>query len=292
MGRSMSLHPELPLLREWPLPVPGGHVLHVREWGHDAGQPVLALHGGPGSGAGPLLWRVFDPQRWRVIVPDQRGAGRSMPPGSVRANSTPDLLDDISALRQHLGLARWVIAGGSWGATLGMLAAAREPASVAALCLRAPFLARREDIDAFFAGCPQPLQALHADLHGGQSHAAVQAALLWWRWERQQAGLPITAQADTAALVQRFRIQSHYLVNDCFLTAPVLSQLPTAMHMPITIVHGDNDRVCPPAGTRTLQRLWPHAHVHWVAGAGHDAAHPALVTAWMQALDDQRRPTP
>jgi proline iminopeptidase len=280
----MSLHPDLPPLREWPLTVSGGHVLHVREWGHDEGQPVLVLHGGPGSGAGSLLWRVFDPQRWRVIVPDQRGAGRSLPAGGVQANTTADLLDDITALRRHLGLAHWVIAGGSWGATLAMLAAAREPGSVAALCLRAPFLARREDIDAFFAACPQPLPALHADLHGCDPQRAEQAALLWWRWERQQAGLSGCGQADTAAVVQRFRIQSHYLVNGCFLTAPLLGQLPALANTPISIVHSDNDRVCAPAGTRALQSHWPHARMHWVAGAGHDAAHPALLAAWMRAL--------
>jgi proline iminopeptidase len=282
----MSLHADLPLQREWHLPVSGGHVLQVRQWGRAEGEPVLALHGGPGSGAGPLLWRVFDPQRWRVIAPDQRGAGRSLPAGGVQANTTADLLDDITALRRHLGLAQWVIAGGSWGATLAMLAAAREPGSVAALCLRAPFLARREDIDAFFAGCPQSLKALHADLHGGDPQRAEQAALLWWHWERHQAGLSGSGEADTAAVVQRFRIQSHYLVNDCFLTAPLLSQLPALANTPVAIVHGDNDRVCTPVGTRALQNHWPHARVHWVIGAGHDAAHPALLAAWTLALAD------
>jgi proline iminopeptidase len=328
----VTLHPDQPLLREWTLATADGHALHVREWGSPRGAPVLVLHGGPGSGAGPLLWRVFDPQRWRVIVPDQRGAGRSTPAGALHANTTAHLLNDITLLRNHLGLAQWAVAGGSWGATLALLAAARAPHTVSALCLRAPFLASNAAIAAFFDGAPpyqfglslsKPIQALrqaqgerefsdhpelvegqaqgerqenlsrvkssvlpalHADLHGPDAQAAANAALAWWQWECQQSGIPTGLPPNPAALLQRLRVQSHYLVNDCFLTQPLLEQLQPLRELAITIVHGALDRVCPPAGTQALQSALPHARVQWVQGVGHDAAHPALVAAWMRAL--------
>ncbi len=280
----VTLYPDQPLLREWTLPTGDGHALHVREWGCDDGQPVLVLHGGPGSGAGPLSWRVFDPQRWRVIVPDQRGAGRSTPAGALHANTTAHLLDDITLLREHLGLAQWAVAGGSWGATLALLAAARAPRVVSALWLRAPFLASTAAINAFFEGAPNGLQTLHARLHGQHAEVAAQAAFEWWQWECQHSGITAPLPPSAAALLQRLRVQSHYLVNDCFLDQPLAEQLQPLHNLAITIVHGAQDRVCPPAGTQALQQALPQARVHWVQDVGHDAAHPVMVAAWMKAL--------
>ena len=134
------------------LPAAGGHRLFVAEYGRPDGVPVLVLHGGPGSGGSPRLAGLFDPARCRVIVPDQRGAGRSEPAGATRANTTADLLADIERIRAALGLERWFVTGGSWGATLGILHAAAQPARVAGLLLRSPFLARRADLDHFFGG--------------------------------------------------------------------------------------------------------------------------------------------
>jgi proline iminopeptidase len=279
-----AVYADQPLLHEWTLSTADGHALHVREWGHPTGAPVLVLHGGPGSGAGPLLWRVFDPQRWRVIVPDQRGAGRSTPAGALHGNTTSQLLGDLTLLRERLGLAQWTVAGGSWGATLALLAAAREPHTVQALLLRAPFLAGRAEIAAFFDGAPQSLQVLHSRLHGDDAAVAAQAAHAWWQWECAQSGVPAPAPPEPVALLQRLRLQSHYLMRDCFLNPPLMEQLQALRKHAVTIVHGQQDRVCPPAGTRALQRVLPQAQVQWVPGAGHDAAHPAMLAAWMQAL--------
>jgi proline iminopeptidase len=281
---NLSLYADQPLLREWTLATTDGHALHVREWGCGDGTPVLVLHGGPGSGAGPVLWRVFDPQRWRVIVPDQRGAGRSTPAGALHGNTTAHLLDDITLLRRHLGLAQWTVAGGSWGATLALLAAAREAHTVTALLLRAPFLADNAAIEAFFDGAPHSLQSLHAQLHGHDAAAAAHAAQAWWQWECVQSGMAAAATPDPAALLQRLRLQSHYLVHDCFLRHPLVAALPALHPLPITIVHGEQDRVCPPAGTHLLRQHLPHAQVHWVPGTGHNAAHPSMVSAWMHTL--------
>jgi pimeloyl-ACP methyl ester carboxylesterase len=129
-----------------------GHRLHVEEHGHPQGRPLLLLHGGPGSGCSPMLRRPFDLSRWRLICPDQRGSGRSQPGGETRANGTEHLLADLRRLRRQLGLERWCVAGGSWGATLALLHTLDEPVAVDALLLRAVFLARDADVAGFFDG--------------------------------------------------------------------------------------------------------------------------------------------
>lgn len=146
--------------RLWMQDVGDGHRVAVREWGTPDGLPVLLLHGGPGSGAAPFLWRAFDPQRFRVIVPDQRGAGASQPPGATHANTLAHLLADLRALRHALGLPGWLVAGGSWGATLALAHALDQPDAARGLALRAVFLARPADIAGFFtpgdeAGTPE-----------------------------------------------------------------------------------------------------------------------------------------
>ena len=147
---------DLPVLRTHALPVGDGHVLNVQEFGHPQGQPLALMHGGPGSGASPVLRRGFDSAAWRVICIDQRGAGGSRPRGATEANTTEHLLADLRQVRQALGVERWVVAGGSWGATLAVAYAAFEPEAVAGLLLRASFLARRADIDGFFQRPAEP----------------------------------------------------------------------------------------------------------------------------------------
>ena len=136
---------------EW-LEVDGGHSLHVQQFGAPDGLPVLVLHGGPGSGCSPLLPRFCDPRRYRIVCPDQRGAGQSRPSGEVAHNTTAFLLADLRTLRAHLQIARWLVVGGSWGATLALAHAADAPEAVAGLLLRSSFLARAQDIAAFFDG--------------------------------------------------------------------------------------------------------------------------------------------
>ena len=267
------------------LEVGGGHVLQVQEFGRAAGIPALVLHGGPGSGCSPLLRRVFDPARWRVICPDQRGAGGSRPRGATAHNTTADLLADLRRLRAHLGVERWVVVGGSWGATLALAHAADQPAAVAALLLRASFRARLEDIDGVFG--PLSLDDLATGLDSAEPAERERAALAWWRHEQMRAGTAAPElQGDAlAAQIDRLRVQAHYLRHGCWLQSPTLLERCEAVpRVPTHLIHARDDRVCPPEGALALQRRLPQATLRWVDGAGHDAGHPAMIAAVMTAL--------
>ena len=305
-----TLYPTPPLLRTHALPVGDGHVLQVQEFGAANGIAAALLHGGPGSGSSPLLRRFFDPARYRVICIDQRGAGASRPQGATDHNTTADLLADLRRVREHLDLARWLVVGGSWGATLAVAHAAAEPDAVDGLLLRASFLGRREDIVWFFQGAAaeQPrawqrfaaaapvgnhdalLPWFAATLASDEAVPCAAAALAWWQWEQTLAtGASPGAQPGgeaLAALVARYRIQSHYLLHDCWLAAPTLLERCEAVpRVPTLLLHGDNDRVCRPEGALALARHLPHARLRWIAGAGHDPSHPDMASAMVAALD-------
>jgi len=280
-----ALHPDTPAFAAHELPVAGGHVLQVQEFGRADGLPALVLHGGPGSGCSPLLRRVFDPARWRIVCPDQRGAGLSRPRGETGHNTTSDLLDDLRRIRAHLGITRWVVVGGSWGATLAVAHAADDPQAVAALLLRASFLARAQDIAGFFGELSLP--ALAAALQGDDRARAEAAALAWWRREQALAGTsaPEPAGAALEAQVDRLRVQAHYLMHGCWLQSPTLLERCEAVpRVPTLLLHARDDRVCPPEGAQRLQRRLPGAQLRWIEQGGHDAAHPEMVAAMRAAL--------
>jgi len=305
-----TLYPDTPPFRMHDLAVDGGHVLRVQEHGRPEGLPSLVLHGGPGSGCSPLLHRYFDPARFRVICVDQRGAGLSRPRGSIVHNTTAHLLDDLCVLREHLRIARWLVVGGSWGATLAAAHAAAQPHCVAALLLRASFLARAEDIDWFFQGAaieqPQAWDRFAAvapaaqrdalapffarEFAEGEPSSCRALAQAWWQWERSLAtgveggAPPFGAALD--ALVDRYRVQSHYLQHRCWLDAPtLLERCEKLPRVPTLLLHARDDRVCRPEGALSLHRRLAHGELRWVDGAGHDPAHPAMVAAMVDALD-------
>ena len=265
-----------------------GHLLHVQESGCPDGLPALVLHGGPGSGCSPLQRRFFDPRRWRIVCVDQRGAGRSTPRGQTAHNTTADLLADLRFVRKRLEIAQWLVVGGSWGATLAIAHALDAPDAVSGLLLRAVFLARRADIDAFFAA-RDGLPAL-AWRGFGDADARSRAALAidWWRREQALAGSPTGAppQGETLAmLVDRYCVQSHYLRHACWLdTPPLLDRAAALQPMPTLLLHGTHDQVCPPEGAMALCERVPHAALRLVPGAGHDPAHPAMAAAMVESL--------
>ncbi|MDL2338518.1 MAG: alpha/beta fold hydrolase [Pseudomonadota bacterium] len=306
------LYPETSPLRTHALSVSGGHTLHVQEFGDANGIPAVVLHGGPGSGSSPLLRRFLDPARYRVIGFDQRGAGRSTPRGETRHNTTADLLADLRTIRLHLGIDRWLVVGGSWGATLALAHALAEPKVVSGLLLRAPFLARAQDIDGFFQGTAADLpeawsrfvavapperrhallEVLADDLQGDVAQAAP-LALAWWRWELAMSGtlaastVPNEPEGEALlALIDRYRVQSHYLRHRCWLDVPpLLDRCGALPRVPTALLQGTADRICPPDGARELHRRVAHSTLRLVDGVGHDPTHPAMVAAMVNALD-------
>lgn len=282
------------------LDVGHGHRLHVEEHGHPQGRPVLLLHGGPGSGCSPVLRRGLDPARWRIICPDQRGAGLSLPAGATQANTTAHLLADLRRLRCMLGIECWCVLGGSWGATLALLHALDEPEAVDALLLRAVFLARDSDVAGFFAGADalaracvaqpgEPLaSALGRCFAEGSEPRQRAAAQAWWAWEQRLCGLPATpgaTPADPDAALQRYRVQAHYLAAGCGLRErPLLDCVHDWPGLPVTLLHGTADRVCPPPGAQALHAALPALQLRWIDGAGHDPTHPAMAAALHTAI--------
>lgn len=297
-----SLHADPAAFRTHLVDVGSGHTLAVRESGCETGLAALVLHGGPGSGCSPLLRRFFDPARYRIVCVDQRGAGASTPHGSIAANTTAHLLADLRRVRALLGISHWLVVGGSWGATLALLHALDEPDAVSALLLRGTWLARDDDIAAFFTGAAlgdgldaadldTRLDALSARLQHDSADAQRDCALAWWRWEQRMArpatsDVPAATPPDVGTLIGRYRVQAHYLRQRCWLRdAPLLARCARLPPRPLLLLHGTDDRICPGDGARSLQRVVPHAALQWVGGAGHDPSHPAMVDAMVRALD-------
>lgn len=286
-----------------------GHLTWYAQYGNPHGIPLFWLHGGPGSAASLRHAGLVDLARYRLVLSDQRGCGRSQPLGALQRNETGLLVGDIDRLREQLRLERIVVGGGSWGAALALLYAARHPATVAALVLRAPFLASQTEVDAFFAppaGGPdgacawEELAALAPPSERGRllpwlaqqlaSSGPEQCARIagaWSRHERQQEGAAaVAAPPVDEAMIARYRIQAHYLLHGCFIDADgVLAAARTLHGLPVAILQGDADRVCPPRNARLLQRCLAGSRLRMVEGAGHDPFHPGMISALAQALD-------
>lgn len=292
------------------LPVGHGHQLAVQIAGNPAGEPMLVLHGGPGSGCSPRLLSLYDPARQRIVAFDQRGAGQSQPAGATHANTTAHLIADIEHLRRQLGIARWRVTGGSWGATLALAYAMAHPQAVTGLVLRSSFLPGKGNVRWFFQDvaehCPAAWQALAAGVEEGERsdllaalmHRLVSpdpavaraAAMAWARYESALAEPAAPPLADLPAseldrLARKYRLQGHYLAAGCFLDeADFLAGCSTLGGLPVTLIHGRDDWVCPPANAERLHAAIPGSRLVWIAGCGHQAFNPAMVAAWRAAL--------
>jgi proline iminopeptidase len=297
-----GLYADPPPFRTHRLEVGAGHLLSVRESGRPDGIAAVVLHGGPGSGCSPLQRRFFDPARYRIVCIDQRGAGESRPRGAIDNNTTAHLMHDLRRVREALAIQRWLVVGGSWGATLALAHALDDPHAVSALLLRAVFLARPEDIDAFFVGA-----AFSHDLAGADASTVLATlaqqlqhhdvatrracALAWWRHEQRLSNpTPPPADAEPAdidAQVDRYRVQAHYMRHGCWVQSPppLLERCAQLPPRPTLMLQGSEDRICPPSGASALHRVAPHALLQPVPGAGHDPSHPAMVDAMVRALN-------
>lgn len=305
------LFPEIEPFARGYLAVDPPHRLYWEECGNPQGVPALFLHGGPGAGATPSSRRFFDPQAYRIVVFDQRGAGRSTPPGAIESNTTRDLVADIETLRLHRGINRWLVFGGSWGALLALAYAQSHPRHCLGLILRGVFLGSRSEIDWFLTGMrrffPEPwrefaqhlptsergdlLAGYYRRLTDADPAVHLPAARAWSRYEAACSTLIPADSAlhpldDPDVALGLARIESHYFVHDCFLHEGALLAGVARLHgIPGVIVQGRYDMVCPPQSAHALASAWPRARFEIVPDAGHSALEPGTVDALVAATE-------
>jgi len=308
-----ELHPARDPYRTHMLPVSSLHTIYVEESGAPSGMPVLALHGGPGGGLSPEMRRFFDPQRFRTILFDQRGCGKSTPHASLEDNTTWRLVEDIEAIRIKLGVERWVVFGGSWGSTLALAYAVTHPDRVAGLVLRGVFLLTKKEINWFYQEgashifpdayerylAPIPpdergdlIKSFYKRLTSKDANMRISAARAWSRWEGETISLAgpsaLPARFNDDRFVDAFaRIESHYFVNDGFFSHDgwLLQQAAALARIPMRIVHGRYDMCTPLSSAWALKQACPHAFLDIIADAGHSSLEPGIVDGLLRAAD-------
>jgi proline iminopeptidase len=291
-----------------------GHRVYVEQCGRPDGVPVLVLHGGPGGGCSPAMRRYFDPSVFRVVLFDQRGCGRSRPHASVEGNTTWELVADIEAIRQALGVERFILFGGSWGATLALIYAITHPDQVAHLVLRGVFLMTRRELDWFYGGgagafypdlwraflAPIPeeergdlIGAYHRRLFSGDLALESRLGRVWSNWENALAsvgteGMWGEGPSDYARAFAR--LENHYFQNAGFLDHDgwILANRGRIEHLGADIVQGRLDMICPPLSSYLLADGWEGAKLHMVAVAGHALSEPGISQALVGVMDRLR----
>ena len=309
-----QLYPELKPYREFFLPVTHGHSLYVELCGNPQGMPVVVIHGGPGGGCGPSSRRFFDPNDYHIILLDQRGAGRSLPHASLEANTTQHLIEDFELLRCELGISKWLLFGGSWGATLALAYAQAHPNRALGLILRGVFLGRQKDVDWIYeAGgasrmfadywqvFQKPLVNTDAEATGEMVNTYYKllcgtdelkrfaAAKAWAAWEGSIATLNPRPHlgndfSDGHFALALARIECHYFVNQCFFESnQLLKNMYKISHLPGIIVHGRYDMICPAEQAFEVHALWQACQLHIVRDAGHAHQEPGIVDNLIKA---------
>jgi proline iminopeptidase len=306
-----ELYPEIEPSRFSHLRLDDRHEMYWEESGNPQGAPVVFLHGGPGAGASPMHRRFFDPAYYRIIIFDQRGAGRSRPHGDLIDNTTPHLIADMEKLRVHLGIEKWVVFGGSWGSTLGLAYAQEHPQRCSALVLRGIFLCRKLEIDWFLYGMrfifpeawrrfaeyiPEAeranlLTAYTRRLNNPDPLTHMPAAHQWSIYEGScSTMLPnasmVAHYSENIVALGLARIEAHYFTNNIFL--PENSLLNNAYRLrliPGVIVQGRYDMVCPIISAHDLHSAWPEAEYIVVPDAGHSAWEPGISAQLVAAME-------
>lgn len=308
----LTLYPAISPYQTHELPVDNLHTLYVEECGNPNGLPVVFLHGGPGCGTAPEHRQFFDPERYRIVLFDQRGCGRSMPHAELKQNTTLDLVQDLETIRRTLNIDQWWIFGGSWGATLALVYAEHHPEKVLGLVLRGIFLCRQKDIDWFYQHgasrifpdlwqefeslvAPeqrhQMLQAYHQLLTGGDDVSRMHAAKNWSRWEAVCSTLQPSPKLEDQFVMPHFalamaRIECHYFMHQIFLEENyILNHIDKIQEIPGVIVHGRYDMVCPLDNAIALSNAWPKASLNIIREAGHSAFEPGITHALIQATN-------
>jgi proline iminopeptidase len=308
--RLIELFPAIEPYRTGKLRVSQLHTLHFEECGNPRGKPLVFLHGGPGGGIDPLYRRYFDPRKWRIVLFDQRGCGKSRPHAELRENTTWDLVADIERLRTLLGIDRWVVFGGSWGSTLSLAYAQTHSQRCKALVLRGIFLLRRSELlwfyqkgaseifpdawEAFLEPIPprergDMMRAYYKRLTSKDRRVRLRAARAWSVWE----GTTIKLRTDPALVKKhaggRFaeafaRIEAHNFVNGGFLERDdqLLRNVSRIRKIPAVIVHGRYDVCCPMSSAWALHRAWPEAKLVIVPDSGHSMVEPGIRSALIE----------
>lgn len=308
-----SLYPAIePHIRRR-LKVSNIHEIYVEECGNPDGKPVIVLHGGPGAGCNPAMRRFFDPKKYRIILFDQRGCGRSTPNACCEENTTWDLVADIERIRTVFKVDRWMVFGGSWGSTLALAYAQTHPERVTEMVLRGIFLIQQREIDWFHnGGCAQihpelweqfiapipesergdMVAAYHKRLFGENEAEKRACARAWSRWE----GATVT-MAPSSSRIQAFghddyalafsRIEAHYFINKGFMRedGQLLKDMNKITHLPVVIVQGRFDVVTPPMTAWRLHRSWPKSKLVIAPNAGHAVSEPGIASALVAATD-------
>ncbi|MFT6914826.1 MAG: proline iminopeptidase [Motiliproteus sp.] len=307
-----SLFPEIHPYQQQHLKVDSLHSLYLEESGNPNGQPVLFVHGGPGGASSEFARRFFDPLKYRIILFDQRGCGKSTPYAELRDNTSAHLLADMEAIRLHLGIDSWLLFGGSWGSTLSLLYAQAYPERVNGLILRGIFLCRDQDIRWFYqeganrifpdhwkeyeAQIPLSergdfVAAYYKRLTSGNEIARMSAAKAWSCWEARCSTLNpsntlVSHCSEPHVALAMARIEAHYFINQAFI-APnqILDQADRISEIPAIIVHGRYDMVCPVNQALSLYELLPEAELHIVRDAGHSALEPGITDNLIKATN-------
>lgn len=298
------------------LAVEAPHEIYLEECGNPAGLPVLFVHGGPGGGCVPDNRRFFDPQRYRIVLFDQRGCGYSSPHAELRHNTTQALVADIERIRETLGIERWLVFGGSWGSTLALIYAETHPERVVELIVRGIFLVTPDELrwfyqdgiqhlfpdyfEEFVAPIPETeradlLHAYYRRLTSPDLRLRQTAAEAWSLFEARCSSL-----LPNPAIVDHFsdpdmamaiaRIECHYFVNNCFLAPDqIIREAARISAIPGVIVQGRYDVVCPAASAWRLHQVWPKAEFVLVPDAGHASSEPGICAALVKATDDYAR---
>lgn len=291
------------------------HQLYYEQCGNPDGKPVVFLHGGPGAGLDLDHRRFFDPQAYRVILFEQRGAGRSTPHASLDDNTTWHLVQDIERMREHFGVEQWLVFGGSWGSTLALAYAETHPERVNGLVLRGIFLCRPKEIRWFYedshgasAIFPETWEqykelipeeerddmigAYYRRLTSDDESVRLEAARAWSLWEASALKLIpdqdlIDEFTEPEMAIALARIECHYFINNCFFETDnyLIENIARIRHIPAVIVHGRYDIVCPFMSAWDLHRAWPEASLEIIANAGHAATEPGIADALVRATD-------
>ena len=315
MKTASTLYPPIQPYQRGRLRVSALHEIYFEQSGNPRGKPVVFLHGGPGGGTSPAMRRFFNPRRYRIVLFDQRGCGKSRPHASLVANTTWDLVADIEKLREHLQIRRWQVFGGSWGSTLALAYAQTHPRRVSELVLRGIFLLRRSELEWFYQDelgaaslfpdlwekyvAPIPprerhdmMRAYYRRLTSKNAKRRERAAYAWSIWEGATSYLRAKERdlahfADPRVAAAFARIECHYFVHRGFMQRDdqLLRGVRKIRHIPAVIVQGRYDVICPMRSAWALHRAWPEADLQIAPDAGHSAFEPGNVRALVAATD-------